>query len=96
MSKTTKRPDTFGDGTEYQGHDLALAGMDAIWSVGATPRDAIVALCEARWGGKLEGELRPLDADDAYQWGHRFTSDGTHFKAAGINVPGGVVLTWWM
>lgn len=81
----------------YEGHDLNLAGMDTIWSVGATPWAAIQALCRARDWGKIEGDLVPLEGGDSnYTWGFHFVSDnGTGFKAAGIHVPGGVILTWW-
>jgi hypothetical protein len=81
----------------YEGHDLLKADMPILWSVGATPKDAIEALCQARWQGTLEGELEELRGGDlAYEWGYRFKSDdGTSFKAAGIYVPGGVVCTWW-
>ncbi len=85
----------------YEGHDLKQADMEVIWSVGRTPREAIEALCKARWNGTLEGALTPLPIDPArsdtrFTWGYRFLSDGgTSFKAAGVHVPGGVVLTWW-
>jgi hypothetical protein len=81
----------------YEGHDLRRADMQTIWSVGATPKDAIEALCKARWGGTLELLGEPLTGGDPlFTWGYRFISDnGTGFKAAGIDIPGGVVLTWW-
>ena len=44
----------------YEGHDLKQADMEVIWSVGRTPREAIEALCKARWNGTLEGALTPL------------------------------------
>jgi len=93
-SPATLLPQPYG---HYEGHDLHKADMPVLWSVGATPRDAIQALCEARWQGRIEGNLERLDGgNNAYEWGFRFTSDnGTGFKAAGIYVPGGVVLTWW-
>lgn len=81
-------------GRYYEGHKLT-AGM-VIYSTGKTPWEAIQALCQARFGTDLEGELRPLEGGDpAYAWGFRFTSDGTHFKAAGIFIPGGALCTWW-
>jgi len=81
----------------YEGHDLHKADMPVVWSVGATPRDAVEALCAARWEGHIEGELTPIPGGaNAYEWGFRFTSDnGTGFKAAGIYVPGGAITTWW-
>ncbi len=81
----------------YEGHDLSKSDWSTVWSVGATPLDAIRALCKARWNGDLEGELTPLPGGNpSLEWGFRFQSDnGTSFKAAGIFVPGGVILTWW-
>lgn len=80
----------------YNGHDLHLADMDTIYAVGRTPKEAIRALCEARLG-KFGDDMTPLppEKDSAFTWGFRFTADGTGCKAAGIHVPGGVVLTWW-
>ena len=98
---STLKPAIAGSvGGTYEGHDLRLADMDTVWSVGRTPEEAIQSLCKARWDGELEGELTPLPtdperSDPRYTWGFRFKSAGTGFKAAGIHVPGGVILTWW-
>lgn len=79
----------------YSGHDLRLADMDTIWSVGATPEDAIRALCAERLG-EFGEDMEPIEGGaPGFTWGFRFTADGTGCKAAGIHVPGGVVLTWW-
>jgi hypothetical protein len=88
------KPQPYGN---YEGHDLRRADMDIVWSVGATPEDAIQALCEARWGGTLEQMGEALEGGDKlFTWGYRFLSDnGTSFKAAGVHIPGGVALTWW-
>lgn len=77
----------------YEGHRLS-DGME-IWAVGKTPLEACDALARERWGGTVEKLGAPLPGDDTYDWGYRFWSDGTSFKAAGVNVPGGVILTWW-
>lgn len=80
----------------YDGHDLWRQSARA-YSVGATPREAIIALCKVRLG-KFGGTLTeiPCDSSDPrFEWGYRFTADGTGCKAAGIYVPGGVILTWW-
>lgn len=92
--RPTLKPQPFG---HYEGHDLRRADMDVIWSVGATPELAIEALCKARWGGTLEKLCDPLESRDGlHTWGYRFLSDnGTGFKAAGIEVAGGFVCTWW-
>lgn len=97
MSAATLRPDLYPvDGVSlYEGHDLVPPIH--IWAVGASPQEAIASLAAARWSGSTEtlrmGEA--LDDSEGYDWAYLFTSDGTSFKAAGINVPGGVVLTWW-
>lgn len=92
--RKTEKPRTYGP---YEGHDLSRADMGIIWSIGATPKDAIEALCKARWDGVLEKLGESLGGGDPdYTWGFRFTSDnGTSFKAAGISVPGGAICTWW-
>lgn len=96
---STRRPDPYAIGREepqYEGHDIKLADMDAIWSVGTTPEEAIDALCLARVGKPLQHTGEALvGGDPRYSWGYRFTCDDTGFKAAGIIVPGGVILTWW-
>lgn len=78
----------------YEGIDLK---DDKVWSVGKTPEAAIRALCMARLGSSEDvviGEDLPLEVP--FTWGKRFKADGgTGFKAAGIHVPGGVILTWW-
>lgn len=107
MKKKTKesRATAKSKTVTYEGHDLALAGMDTIWAVGRTPDDAIRALCEARYLGELQwGTVRMLPSGDTdkYTWGCRFKAGNglargqATYRAAGIHVPGGVVLTWWM
>lgn len=81
--------------TLYQGHSLAQARMDVVWSVGTTPRKAVAALGRARRWGKLAHFEVLGGGDTTYTWGFRFTADGTGMKAAGIHVPGGVICTWW-
>lgn len=94
----TAKPTPYGN---YEGHDLSLADMPVVWSVGRDPKEAVEALCKARWGGTLESELEPLPtdperSDPRYTWGFRFKSaGGTGFKAAGVYVPGGALCTWW-
>lgn len=101
QSPSTLKPDRFAEpGQEpmYEGHDLNLGGMSIIWSIGRTPQEAVEAFCLARCGSPMgAGSFRVMEGGDpAYTWGCRFTMDeGTGMKAAGIHVPGGVVLTWW-
>lgn len=110
MSTTEKPKEYVGDEERpqgyYNGHDLHLAGMDTIWSIGKDPAEAILALCLARFKSAKTTEMSlflevaqsmvPLDNEDTpYEWGYRFVCEGTGFKAAGINVPGGAVCTWW-
>lgn len=64
-----------------------------VYSVGNTPKDAIEALGKKLEWGALDN-FEELDGD-GYDWGFRFTADTTSMKAAGMNVPGGVILTWW-
>jgi hypothetical protein len=100
----------------YEGDELIKASMDRIWAAGATPLDAVRALCEARGLGMLGpggGGITPLRAGESgkYTWGCKFeaaapwaSGDGwrmgtnvlTAYRAAGVHVPGGVILTWWM
>lgn len=76
-----------------------LRYVDAV-AIGATPKDAINALCHEKFKSKL-GELgEELENDEKgfYQWGYRFTSDGgTSFKAAGFfgEANAFAVLVWW-
>jgi hypothetical protein len=96
QSILTRIPDSLGK--RYQGHDLRLADMNVIWSVGKTPLEALKALGRARRWGKLTHFNKMSDADDKdseFTWGYRFRASGTGMKAAGIHVPGGVLVTWW-
>lgn len=99
--QTTLRPREYLGSAEYpegiyNGHDLRLADMNVVWAIGATPEDAIRALCAERLG-EFGEDMEPLGEGGApgFTWGFRFTADGTGCKAAGIHVPGGVILTWW-
>jgi hypothetical protein len=99
---TTLRPDDYerfrdiGEEPLYEGHDLSRADMKTVWAIGETPEKAIEAFCWARLGYSSVERISPLEGGDSnYQWGRRFTCEGTGFKAAGIYVPGGVILTWW-
>lgn len=90
----------------YNGHNLARANMDTVWSVGVNPLDAIAAFCivklcepevdDAALSHEIFTSMVSFDGGDpAYEWSYRFTCVGVEFKAAGIYVPGGCILTWW-
>lgn len=65
-------------------------------AVGKTPEDAIKALSESKgWGDVEMGDKLESDAGSRFDWAFRFHAGGTSFKAAGVNMPGGCVLTWW-
>ncbi len=70
-----------------------------VHAVGATVELCVEAFLTGL-GDTLEpGSLRIDEADSApgFQWGARFASarGGSGFKAAGRDVPGGRVMTWW-
>lgn len=78
-----------------QGYDLSRAGMDRVWSVGKTPRQAVHALAKARGWKGVKNFTVLSGGDESYTWGFRFTADGCGMKASGVHVPGGVICTWW-
>lgn len=68
---------------------------EKIYAVGETPEKAIEALAKFKGWGEIT-KVSDLDGGDPkYTWGRRFCAGGTGMKAAGWEVPGGVVLTWW-
>jgi hypothetical protein len=72
-----------------------LSPLGGIYAVGATPSEAIAAFAQSRGVREVEmGEALDGDAEK-FDWGYRWTADTTSMKAAGINVPGGCVMTWW-
>lgn len=78
----------------------AIAKREVEWycgkAVGKTPEDAIKNLSESKgWGNVEMGAELESDPSDRFDWGFRFHAGGTSFKAAGVNMPGGCVLTWW-
>jgi hypothetical protein len=67
----------------------------ALHAVGLTPESAIRHWCLGRgFAFDALGDALPA-GDPAFTWGYRFTANGTGFKAAGWEIPGGVVMTWW-
>jgi hypothetical protein len=71
------------------------SGAAALHAIGTDATEAIRNFCSAK-GWTLEEIGEPLEGGDPrFEWGFRFTADGTHFKASGWAVPGGVALTWW-
>lgn len=76
-----------------------LALTEEIYAVGNTPEECILAA--ARFKFKEWGEITKITnydegGDPKYTWGRRFYADGTSMKAAGWEVPGGFIMTWWM
>lgn len=70
--------------------------QEELHAVGNGPDECIHAAAKAKGWGEITG-IRPLeDGDPKYTWGRRFYADGTSMKAAGWEVPGGFVMTWWM
>lgn len=78
-----------------------------VHAVGETPLNCVRAFLDSKGLTLREGSAVPMEStgtlnDSAgsreFQWAFaEFRDDetGTSFKAAGRNVPGGVVMTWW-
>jgi hypothetical protein len=80
---------------EVADHARLLALQEEIYAVGLLPEDAIKALAKFKGWGEVT-QISDLEGGDKkYTWGRRFCAGGTGMKAAGWEVPGGVVLTWW-
>jgi hypothetical protein len=68
---------------------------EEIYAVGQTPEECILAAAEAKGWGEIT-KITLLEAgDEKFTWGRRFYANGTSMKAAGWEVPGGLVMTWW-
>lgn len=77
-----------------QKHNDSIPGH-CVYAFGETPEKAIQAFGEHVGWGKITG-IGPLAGDNGrYHWGRSFLAGGTSMKAAGVNCPGGVILTWW-
>lgn len=80
----------------YECHQMS----SPIYAIGNKPEDAINAWCIAYFGME-PSDLTPLNNkydsnfEMNWSWCYTFVCDGTSFKAGGINIPGGVVMTWW-
>ena len=62
-------------------------------SCGATPQAAVQNLAtELEWTNVRDLAIL---GRGAFDWGHSFFADDTSMKSAGINVPGGSIVTWW-
>ncbi len=71
----------------------ALQG--GIYAMGKSPEDCLTALADGNEWGEVT-DVSPLEGGDPkYTWGRRFRVDGTSMKAAGWEIPGGFILTWW-
>lgn len=68
---------------------------EELYAVGTSPEDCIRAAGKKLKWGKIT-DLAVLEGGDPkYTWGRRFCADGMSMKAAGWEVPGGFVMTWW-
>lgn len=72
------------------------AFIDDLHAVGRMPEEAIVSLAHFKGWGEVTKFSALEGGNPLYSWGRRFLADGTSMKAAGWEVPGGVVVTWWM
>jgi hypothetical protein len=68
---------------------------ERIYAVGKTPEECILAAAKAQGWGEVTKITDLEGGDSQYTWGRSFYADGTSMKAAGWDVPGGVVMTWW-
>jgi hypothetical protein len=68
---------------------------EEIYAIGQNPEQAIRALAHVKGWSEVTRIEDLKGGDERYTWGRRFYADGTSMKAAGWDVPGGVVLTWW-
>lgn len=66
-----------------------------VFAAGATPEDAIRSYAEAMGWGEVTSLADLPGGEPCFTWGRSFTAGGTSFRAAGWDVPGGVVVTWW-
>lgn len=72
-----------------------VALKEDIHAVGKSPEECIVALAASKGWGEVTS-IRDLEGGDGqYTWGRRFSAGGMSMKAAGVEVPGGFMCTWW-
>ena len=68
---------------------------DEIYATGDSATGCVLALADFKGWGEVT-DISPLDGGDPkYTWGCHFLADGTSMKAAGWEIPGGFILTWW-
>lgn len=68
---------------------------EEIYAVGNSPAECILHAGKKLKWGKISNMKVLEGGDPKYTWGLCFTADGTGMKAAGWEVPGGFVMTWW-
>lgn len=68
---------------------------EELYAVGNSPAECILAAGRRLKWGKISNMKVLEGGDPRYSWGLCFTADGTGMKAAGWEVPGGFVMTWW-
>ncbi len=81
------------EATASEAREAALS--DTLHAMGESPEDCLTALADSHEWGKVT-DISPLEGGDPkYTWGRRFRVDDTSMKAAGWQIPGGFILTWW-
>ncbi len=81
------------DDVREEGRNVAL--QDDIHAAGTSPDQCIIAAANFKGWGAIT-DIQPLDGGDPkYTWGRTFYADGTSMKAAGWEIPGGFIMTWW-
>jgi len=76
-------------------NDMGVQGKTVtVIAVGATVQDCLDAFADSL-GSENTAAVEDLRATDSGVWQARFTVDGTGFKAHGLRVPGGAVMTHW-
>ena len=71
-------------------------GAGPYYAIGENPLKALNAFAVLRGWSRIESVESLTEPDESrYDWALAFMADGDGHKCAGINVPGGCILTWW-
>ncbi len=66
----------------------------SVFSIGSNAQEAMKNLAEHKKWGEIE-KMDHLEIGKDFDWAYSFVAGGTSFKAAGVFVLGGAMLTWW-